>query len=198
MNGSRATHRVAVIVGEDLVFEPSEAADSYRVWKREAPASHLSGWLSAGGYDIDDAAALDPDQGGALPGLVVGAAEARLPWASVQALMALSGTVAEGLQIVEYADGRARLTLRYVMPLMGGEPLDRIINQDRELLDLMVTQRKEIADTAGIKELELPDGRRESYASIDVWDSRIMELRARIAWLEQAQGGNPLPRMEVW
>lgn len=192
------TYRVAVIVGEDLVFEPSEAADAYRVWKRADPDSHTSGWLSAGGYDIAGAAAIPADDGGALPGLVVEAAEARVPWASVNALMGLSGTVAEALQIVEYADGAARLTYRFVLPLMGGDPLDRILAQDRELLDLMLEQRKGIAESQGVKKLELPDGRTEEYASIEVWDRRVMEVRARIAWLEQAQGGNVLPRMEVW
>ena len=195
---NQATRRLAVIVGEDLVYRPSEAADSYRVWKRKTPASHTSGWLSAGGYDVADAEALAAEADGDLPGLVVGAGEARLPWASVQALMALSGTVSEGLQIIEYSDGAARVIYRYILPLMGGDPLDVILGQDRELLDLLVDQRKDIAETSGIKKLELPDGRTEDYASIEVWDRRIMEVRARIAWLEQAQAGNPLPRLEVW
>ena len=76
--------------------------------------------------------------------------------------------------------------------------LNAVIAQERQVLKAMVDQRMEASTTEGLKELELPDGRHEAYISIEVWDRRIQELRARIAWLEQAAAGNVLPRVEVW
>ncbi len=104
----------------------------------------------------------------------------RLPWANIRALMALSGSVAEPLQIVAFLPG-AVVTYRYVAPVGAGDPLEIILAHDRELLDAMVKQRAETAATSGVKVLELPDGRKEDYASIEVWDKRIVEVRARIA-----------------
>ena len=195
--------RVNLVVGEDLAYKARAGIGTYRVFKREKPDDHAAGWVQAGGWSfaMEQALAgeLDPDgMAYILPGLVVAEGGATLPWASVRALMALSGTVAEGVQVVEYVDGKAVLVFRYVLPMGLGDPLDVILAQDRELLDLMVKQRTEIATTDGVRQLQLPDGRTEEYASIEVWDRRIMEVRARVAWLEQAQAGNVLPRMEIW
>ena len=193
----RITRRCELALGQDLEWTPPDDATSYRVWRRATPDKWTSGWVTAGGYDIAAAAALSAETGEDLPGLAIGADEVRLPWNNVRALMALSGTVAEPLQIVAFRPGAVE-EYRYITPVGAGDPLETIIAEDRELLEAMVSQRTEIATTEGVKTLELPDGRKEEYASIEVWDRRIMEVRARIAWLEQASSGNVLPRSEFW
>ena len=66
------------------------------------------------------------------------------------------------------------------------------------MLREMIDQRHEAATTTGLKSLQMPDGRVEDYVSILVWDQRVAELRARIAWLEAAASGDVLPRIELW
>ena len=46
--------------------------------------------------------------------------------------------------------------------------------------------------------VKTPDGTEVERMPLAVIDKRIAEVRARVAWFEQAAEGNVLPRMEVW
>ena len=50
----------------------------------------------------------------------------------------------------------------------------------------------------GHVKVSTPDGTQVERMSIAVIDRRISEVRARIAWFEQAAQGNTLPRAEYW
>ena len=54
------------------------------------------------------------------------------------------------------------------------------------------------AGAGGIKRRGSGESIGEEFESLAVFDRRIAETRARIAWFEQAAEGNALPRAEYW
>ena len=191
------TTRRSIFYGGQLNYEPPDGAVAYRFWTRATPADPVSRWQEAGGYDIaNDAAVAAPAGNTALDGLVTGGAGASVTWESINALAA-HGVTEAVMVVANDAAGNAIRADVYQVPAQDTD-LNAVIAQERQVLKAMVDQRMEASTTEGLKELELPDGRHEAYISIEVWDRRIQELRARIAWLEQAAAGNVLPRVEVW
>ena len=191
------TVRRSIFYGGRLNYEPPDGAVAYRFWTRVTPTDPTSRWQEAGGYDIANALPIAAPAGNEpLDGLGVGLAGASVTWESINALAAHG--VTEAVMVIAYnADREAIRADVYLVPAQDTD-LNAVIAQERQVLKAMVDQRMDASTTHGLKELELPDGRHEAYISVAIWDARIMELRARIAWLEEAASGNVLPRIEVW
>ena len=192
---SPETFRHAISYGEQITWCPPDGTASYRAWTREE-ATTTSRWVEAGGFDIERDVAIDAPDGN-LADLVLSALVASLPWAAVN-LLAGEG-VREALQIISYdTDGRAIRTDRYQVPVEMASDLDTIIAVETQYLGELLYQRQAATSTQGIRDLQLPDGRRETYASIEALDKRVQEVRARLAWFEAAAAGSVLPRNEYW
>ena len=159
-------------------------------------ASASARWVESGGYDIDaDAAVIAPN--GNIGDVVFTAQMVIVPWLRVEAL-ALLGT-SEAFQVIAYNSMAEAFSVdRFDVPVGQSSPLDQVIAEESEFLDLLLNQRLEAADTQGMRQIELPDGRKEIYASLEVLDRRIAEVRSRIVWFSAAASGNVLPRSEFW
>lgn len=189
------TIRHAISYGEQLTWCVPDGAASYRAWTR-AEATTTSRWVEAGGFDIEREVAINAPDGN-LADLMLSAEMASLPWAAVD-ILAGEG-VREALQIISYdSDGFALRTDRYQVPVSQAGDLDMIIAIETQYLGELLYQRQAATSTQGIRDLQLPDGRRETYASIEALDRRVMEIRARLAWFEAAAAGTVLPRNEYW
>ena len=71
--------------------------------------------------------------------------------------------------------------------------------QERKVLKQLLAQRSGLADlVGGHAKVTTPDGTSVERIPLAVLDRRIAEVRARIAWFEQAAAGNALPRAEFW
>ena len=74
-----------------------------------------------------------------------------------------------------------------------------IAAQERRVLQDLLKMRLGLAGmVGGHVKVETPDGTSVERMPLAVIDKRIAEVRARVAWFEQAAEGNVLPRMEVW
>ena len=189
------TSRHVITWGEALDFDAPADAASYQLWSRESPTP-AARWISQGGYDIAGDVVIAAPAAALVPamfesgGFTVG-------WPALDTL-AQAGE-REALQVISYlAGGGAFRVDRYAVPTIDAGSPDVIVGQEREILALLIEQRKESAETSGITELTLPDGRQEKYADLGVIDRRIAEVRARIAWYEAAARGQSVPGLTLW
>ena len=191
------TVRRSIFYGGRLNYEPPDGAAAYRFWTRTAPTDPVSRWQEGGGYDIVNALTIAAPAGNtALDGLGVGPAGASVMWESIDAVAAHG--VTEAIMVIAYSADREALRADVYSVPVQDTGLNAVIAQERAVLREMIDQRHEAATTTGLKSLQMPDGRVEDYVSILVWDQRVAELRARIAWLEAAASGDVLPRIELW
>ena len=85
-------------------------------------------------------------------------------------------------------DGYAFASTAYRVQIQP-DGVEALIARDEAYRDVLVTARREAADTLGIVELELPDGRHERYANTATLNRAIAELDARLALLRAARSG---------
>ena len=85
-------------------------------------------------------------------------------------------------------DGYAFASTAYRVQIQP-DGVEALIARDEAYRDVLVTARREAADTLGIVELELPDGRHERYANTATLNLAIAELDARLALLRAARSG---------
>ena len=188
------TSRHFVQYGESLDFDVIVDATSYLLWAREAPTPGAR-WIAQGGYNIaGDVVIAAPASAVVVP--LFEAAGFTIDWPEID-LIAQEGE-REALQVISYVDGRASMIDRYQVPVIDASSPNVVIAQEREILALLLEQRKEAADTGGMTELTLPDGRAEKYADVMVLDRRIAEVRARIAWFGSAARGVSVPGLRLW
>ena len=71
--------------------------------------------------------------------------------------------------------------------------------QERRLLKQLLEMRSGLASMqSGHIKVKTPDGTEVERMEIAVIDRRVAEVRARIAWFEQAAAGNTLPAAVYW
>ena len=73
-----------------------------------------------------------------------------------------------------------------------------IAAQERRTLQSLLLARDRRAGAGGIIKIDHGEAGAEEYESLAVLDRRIAEVRARIAWFEDAAEGNGLPRATYW
>ena len=95
-------------------------------------------------------------------------------------------------------DGRALQRDIYAVPAPSATDAAVIATQERRLLQSLLIARKRAAGSGGIKRRDSGGGIGEEYEPLAVLDRRIAGVRARIAWFEQTDAGNILPRLEAW
>ena len=166
------TSRHAIQYGEAIDFDAPDDATSYLLWAREAPTP-AGRWISQGGYSRTGGVVIPPPVDVAVAVAPLYEPEGfTIDWPTID-LLAQAGERA--LQVISYADGRAARILRYALPVIDSAAPDVVVAQEREVLALLLEQRLAAAQTDGMSELSLPDGRSEKYADVMVLDRRISE-----------------------
>ena len=87
----------------------------------------------------------------------------------------------------------------YALPAPTSINAASIAAQERRVLKNLLEMRLGLSALhAGHIKVSTPDGTEVERMDIGALDRRIAEVRARIAWFEQAAGGNIVPRQEHW
>ena len=211
---TRATvYRHEIDYGEDATWTPPAGAVKWLAWRKTALQSVMGdepspgysqyggdapAWKEIGGYDIAGDAVIEAKDSVASDfESIATAAGARVPWA---ALVGLGGGLdSEAIQFVAYgADGRAIRIDRYAVPAPNSTDAGTIAAQERRLLQTLLHSRERAAAQGGIRKIGAAEGTGDEFESLAALDRRIAEIRARVAWFEQAAQGNTLPRAEYW
>ena len=196
---SQSTGRVnrrSIEFGESFAWQPPANAASYFVWtKRASTADAAPRWSQRQGYDITAASDI---MGIADPlTLVLRHDGFTVDWAALLELF--DGFDAE-VAMVTALDDNGRLVERTVIALPAPNSTDAsaIAAEERRILKTLLAQRADRSELGGYKSQADPSGTAVEFIELGALDKRIAEVRARIAWFEEAARGNPLPRLEAW
>ena len=66
------------------------------------------------------------------------------------------------------------------------------------MLESLLTHRASLIELERWQKIDDPTGTSVEYTTIAALERRVAEVRARMAWFEEAARGNPLPRLETW
>ena len=210
---------IEVEFGEDTRYSPPPGADRWTAFRRTdiMPAMSLSGlananvthggqpptWAVIGGWDITaDRYIPLPEFAGTLEAPATGfehaasAAGFAVDWNTLAA--ATASGLREALMVIAYQNGLATHKTIYRVPAASAIDNTVIAAQERRLLMSLLQVRDQRAGSGGIIKQDQGDAGGEEFESLAVLDRRIAEVRARIAWFEQAANGNDLPRAEHW
>ena len=190
--------------GEGLTWLPPALAASFYVFDKtpafsRADDSGTAGgaaprWVQVAGFDI--AGDVPIDITGQETTFSLSARGVTATWAIVAA--AFDGFDPELAMITALdADGLVLTIDRYSMPNPESSAAATIAAQERAYLQSLLNVRSALAGT-GHARVSSPDGTEVERMDIAVFDRRVAECRARIAWFEQAAAGNAIPRGEFW
>ena len=203
--------------GESLTWAPPAGTAKYIGWLKTALQPYVQNsaqtavthtafgaappsWAEIGGYDIAGNAVIpSPHSDGGKDTFadVATADGVTVQWATLIALA--DGLDSEVFQIVSYgADGRAIQLDMVSVPAPLATDASVIAAQERAVLQTLLLARIEAAGQGGAKRITLGEDTETEFENLAVLDRRIGEVRARIAWFEQAAGGNIMPRQEHW
>ena len=178
--------REMVEPGEAAIFDWPAAGTwaAGQVFRRAAPsmAWTLDGMVTPTGAITPEASALLTNG----PGVTSDAGRLVIPWPVIAAWTATTATP-ESMFVAAYGEnGELVDGVAFVLPMPKQGDLASIIARDEIYLGALVAARTAATETAGMMEVELPDGRRERYKSpaalsalIDQMDARLAILRAR-------------------
>ena len=205
--------------GEDASYSPPPGADRWSAFRRtdlmppldNEPSANMNithggappQWAIIGGYDITADEFLPPLETAGQPHAPVTGFEEiaaahgfTATWETLAAA-AVNG-LREALMIIAFVDGSAiHKTIIRTPPVSAIDPTV-IAAQERRTLQSLLVARDRRAGAGGVIKVDHGEGSGEEYESLAVLDRRIGECRARIAWFEQADDGNALPRQEYW
>ncbi len=196
---TRATvYRHQIDFGERVHWTPPAGTAEFYVWSKLTADNAAMRWRRLGGWDIvRDAPVLLPDAPGG-QGISISNAEVALDWPDL--LMLYDGFDNEIFQITTL-NGEGRTVTRdvYSLPAPTSTNASTIAAQERRVLKDLLEMRLGLAAMhGGHVKVSTPDGTEVERMPIGLIDRRIAEVRARIAWFEQAAEGNSLPRAVYW
>ena len=186
--------------GEGVRWTPPPGTGAFFAWGKHADADTAMRWRRLAGWDVaNNRSVLIPDAPGG-GGVQLSAAIVVLDWTDL--LVLFDGFDSEIMQITTHADeATMALVTRdvYLLPAPTSTNAATIAAQERRVLKQLLEMRAGLAGMAGghIK-VSTPDGTEVERMPIALVDRRISELRARIAWFEEAAEGNDLPGAVYW
>ena len=194
---TRATsYRHDIDFGESLRWEPPAGTTEFFVWAKKSADGSAMRWKRVAGYSLlTHRPVAVPEASGAIQ-----IPSGRLDMAWSDLLMTFDGFDPEILQVTAHgADARVISVDVYTLPAPTSTNPSAIAAQERRVLKDLLEMRLGLSSMQGghIK-VSTPDGTEVERMPIAVIDRRIAEVRARVAWFEQAAQGNILPRAEYW
>ena len=200
--------------GEDARYSPPAGADRWSAFGRTDLMPPLNNepsgnrnithggtppqWAMIGTWNITADEFIPPSETAGQPRApatgfedVASAAGFTATWETLAAAAATG--LREALMVIAYVDGKAtHKTIIRTPPVSAIDPTV-ISAQERRLLQSLLLTRDQRAGSGGIIKHDHGEGSGEEYESLAVLDRRISEVRARIAWFEQAADGNDTP-----
>ena len=190
------TYRHDIDFGEALRWEPPAGTAEFFVWAKKTADGSAMRWRRIAGYSLlTHQPVAVPESGGPIqiPG-------GRLDMAWSDLLMVFDGYDPEIVQVTAHdADAKLISVDLFTLPAPTSTDPAAIAAQERRVLKDLLEMRLGLAGMhGGHVSVKTPDGTEVERMPIAVIDRRVAEVRARIAWFEQAAEGNTLPRAEYW
>ena len=182
--------------GEGLAWAPPDETARFFVWHKTAGGDDgAPRWMQTHGFDVAQGAEILI--AGASTRLTVGSSGVTAEW---QTLIAdFDGFDPVIAQVTAQDHAGQLLTLdRFALPSPNSSDAATIAAQERRLLQQLIVQREALALTGGHVKVTDPSGTSLERADLAAVDRRVAEVRARVAWFEQAAAGNSMPRLEIW
>ena len=190
------TYRHDIDFGESLRWEPPVGTAEFFVWQKRTADGSAMRWRRVGGFNLlTDRPITIPEASGQIE-VPMG----RLDMAWGDLLMVYDGFDSEIMQVTAHDAGARLITVDIysLPPPTSTDPAVVAAQERRVLADLLKMRLGLSAMHGGHVSVKTPDGTEVERMPIAVVDKRIAEVRARIAWFEQAAEGNTLPRAEYW
>ena len=186
--------------GESVRWTPPPGTGAFFAWGKHAEADTAMRWRRLAGWDVAGNRAVSIPDAPSGSGVQLSAAIVAMSWTDL--LVLFDGFDNEIMQITTHADeAEMALVTRdvFMLPAPTSTNAATIAAQERKLLKQLLEMRSGLADLVGghIK-VSTPDGTEVERMPIAVLDRRIMEVRARIAWFEQAADGIATPGVAYW
>ena len=213
------TDIIEVEFGEDVRYSPPPGADRWTAFRRTDIMAAMSEtgfanpnityggepptWAVMGGWNIAaDQYIPIPAFTGSITAPATGfehvasAAGFDVDWNTLAS--ATASGLREALMVVAYENGLA--THKTIFRVPAASAIDPVViaAQERRHLMSLLQVRDRRAGSGGIIKQDHGEGGGEEFESLAVLDRRVAECRARIAWFEQAEVGNTMPRVEHW
>ncbi len=196
--GSVIPTRHNIDYGETLAWTPPAGTAVFYVWAKVGGDDAAMRWRRLAGWDVANNRGITITDAPTGVAITLTAAAVSLDWPALLALF--DGYDREVVQITTH-DADAAMLCRdaFTLPALTSTNAATIAAQERRLLEQLLAMRAGLADLKGGHiSVKTPDGTEVERMPIAVVDRRIVEVRARIAWFEQAAAGNALPRAEFW
>ena len=195
--GSVTATRHNIDFGEPLAWTPPAGAAVFYVWSKTAADDEAMRWRRIAGWDVVNNTVETIPDAPASPTLTLAGAEVALAWAELLALF--DGYDNEIVQVTAHDGDGAMLTRDvFLLPTPTVTNAATIAGQERRVLAKLLKRREATYEVAGVMKVSSADGSALERETMAALDRRIAEVRARIAWFEQAAAGNALPRAEFW
>ena len=186
--------------GEGVRWTPPPGTGAFFAWGKHADADTAMRWRRLAGWDVANNQAVSIPDAPSGRGVQLSAAIVAMNWTDLLALF--DGFDSEIMQITTHADEAALALLTrdvFMLPAPTSTNAATIAAQERRVLKQLLAMRTGLADLVGGHiSVKTPDGSEVERMPIGLLDRRISEIRARIAWFEEAAAGNDLPRAVYW
>ena len=198
MSVTSTRHQIEFGVG--VRWTPPPGTRAFFAWGKHADADTAMRWRRLAGWDVANNRAVSIPDAPSGRGVQLSNAQVAMNWTDLLALF--DGFDSEIIQITTHADEAALALLTrdvFMLPPPTSTNAATIAAQERRVLKKLLEMRTGLADLSGghIK-VSTPDGTEVERMPIGLLDRRISEIRARIAWFEEAAAGNDLPRAVYW
>ena len=153
-------------------------------------------WKRVAGYNVLTSTRLSVPEASGIVSIPGGRID--MTWSDL--LLVFDGWDPELFQVTAHDSDMKILTIDiFSIPAPTSTNASSIAAQERRVLEDLLEMRLGLAGMIGghIK-VTTPDGTEVERMPIAVIDRRIIEVRARIAWFEEAARGNDLPRATYW
>ena len=190
------TTRHAIEYGESLVWAPPTGTFEFYLWAKQGADGAAMRWRRVGGYNVASDSPINvPIADGGIP--ITGP---RIDMAWGVLLEAFDGFDPEILQVTAAGLNDRLISIDvYALPHPTSTNAASIAAQERRFLKSLLEMRLGIAGLEGAHiRIKDPSGTEVERMELAAIDRRVAEVRARIAWFEQAAGGNIMPRQEHW
>ena len=182
--------------GESVQWDPPAGTAEFFVWAKKSADGAAMRWKRVAGYSVATSARVNvPEASG---NIHIPGGRIEMTWSDL--LMTFDGFDPEIIQISAHdADMRLISLDVFALPAPTSTDPASIAAQERRVLQDLLKMRLGLAGmVGGHVSVKTPDGTEVERMPLAVVDKRIAEVRARIAWFEQAAEGNTLPRAEYW
>ena len=192
---SVVNNRHNIDFGEGVRWTPPPGTGAFFAWGKHSGADTAMRWRRLAGWDEANNRAVSIPDAPSGRGIQLSSGEVSLDWTDLLSLY--DGFDNEILAITTHADEEALALLTrdvFMLPAPTSTNAATIAAQERRVLKQLLEMRTGLADLSGGHiSVKTPDGTEVERMPIGLLDRRISEIRARIAWFEEAVAGNDLP-----